>query len=601
VTPLDWAIVVAYALLTLGLGFWMERRGAGKDTASYFLSGRSLPWWLAGASMAASAFSIDTPLYVANLTRSRGVAGNWEWWFMGASGILGAVVMARYWRRAGIMTDLELITLRYSGRPARFLRYFRAVFFALIVNPLGMAAVITAAIKVSGVAVPGLVDPETSVPTGRGVLLIGGLIAVTVTYSVLSGFMGVVLTDLLQFVVSIVGAVILAGAVVGRAGGLGELAAHEAVRDKLTFLPDFAGPWGWESAPARFCVFMGVLWWTFVNADGGGKYVQRLASCRDEVQAERATWFSAITFIALRSWPWILTGLAALVLLPGSSDPENDYPRLIMTLGDGVRGLVFASLLSAFMSTIDTQLNWGASYLVNDLIRPALLPERSERFYVQAGRLCAVPTLAIVVLLLWLQQLEGSAGAEGALKVTGFLRGVLMVSSGLGAIYLLRWFWSGLTAWGEIGAMAAAPLTAAVCKQAAFGLELPFAQTTLVVTAVTITVAVAVSALGPREDPDVLRAFASRVRPAGRWGAFRPEDDDRSGRGGLLLAGRFVGGNLILYGLTFLVGALLLRGWGVVAGGAAALAAGVALDRFCRGRLGREDLAVGGARPYGSG
>ncbi len=585
-TGLDWAIVGAYALFTVVVGLWADRRGAGDDTESYFLSKRALPWWLAGASMAASAFSIDTPLYVARLTQTRGIEGNWEWWFMGVSGVFGATVMGRLWQRAGVTTDIELITLRYSGRPARALRATRALFFGLVVNPLAMSAVVVATFKVTGAALPGFVGPD-GMPTGWGAWLLGGLFATTVAYAVLSGFMGVVVTDLAQFVISFVGAVVLAAYAVSWAGGLDALVAHPAVAAKTSLLPDLAGPWSLEGTAFGFAVFLGVFWWTYVNADGGGKYVQRLAGCKDEAAAEGAFWFSSITFVALRSWPWILTGLAALVLLPATPDPEASYPALMMRLPEGARGLVLASLLAAAMSTLDTQLNWGASYLTNDLVKPYLLPGRPERLYVHVARLCSVPTIALVaafVLLTPGEALPAAAGAEAGtprvtvLSATAFLRGVLEVSSGLGAVFLLRWLWAGLTAWGEIAAMIVAPTTAWLCGKAVWAL--PFAPTVLAVTAATVLAAVAVSALGPAEDEAHLRAFAARVRPPGLWRHLLPAGAGGEGR---WLALRFVAGNLFLWGLTFALGGLLLGRPGLAAASALSAAGGFALDRWARG------------------
>ncbi len=577
-TGVDWAIVAAYCVFVLALGVWAQRREAGKDTEHYFLSGRNLPWWIAGASMAASAFSIDTPLYVTNLTRTHGVHGNWEWWYFGVSGVLGATIMARYWRRAGVMTDLELITLRYTGRAAHVLRGFRAVFFGLLVNPLGMAAVIVAAIKVLGVVEPSLVD-ASGWPEGRGVLLIGGVVAVAVVYSVLSGFTGVVLTDLAQFVISMVGAGIMAFCAVRAVGGLEALTTHPAVAPKLAFVPAVTAEGGGLSDGfSRMAIFLGVSWWTFVNADGGGKYVQRMASCRDERESERATWFATITFVALRSWPWILVGLAGLVLFPQAVDPERVYPDVMLSLGPGLTGLVFASLIAAFMSTVDTQLNWGASYLVNDLLKPYLLPGRSERFYVWAARLCAVPTLAVVLLFFALDPSGQQGASSKVLQATKYLRGVILVSSGLGAVYLLRWFWWRLTAWGEVAAMVAAPLAAWTCKRH----ELDFAPSTLFVTAAAVGAAVGVSLLLPHDGTarEHLAAFVERVRPAGLWGPLRRPG--ARGSGALLLV-RFVAGNLVLFGLTFAIGGLLLgKGPGVVLLNAGLLAAGVALDARAR-------------------
>jgi Na+/proline symporter len=631
VSPLDWALVAAYCVLVLGLGLWAQRKGAGDDTDNYFLSGRNLPWWIAGASMAASAFSVDTPMYVSKLTQKGGVSANWEWWFVGISGILGAVVMARYWRRARITTDLELITLRYAGRPSHVLRGFRAVFFGLVFNPLGMAAVITAMTKVLGVVEPTLVGPGDW-PTGDGVYLIGGTVLVAVAYSVMSGFMGVVLTDLAQFAISIGGALVMAGYAVSheKVGGLSALFEHELVAGKTDFLPSFEE--GFQGPVIGFCVFVGMLWWTFVNADGGGKYIQRLASCRDETEAERATWFSTVTFVGLRSWPWILVALAALVIFPGG-DPEKAYPRFMMELPSGARGFVFASLIAAFMSTIDTQLNWGASYLVNDLLEPYLLPGRSERYYVWAARACAIPTLLMALLFMWLTSASaaGGAGAKSVLSVTTILRSVIAVSAGLGAIYLLRWFWWRLTAWGEIAGMIASPLVAVFCANSAVFVEelalllnpapaaldwaiatviqlawkIPFAPKLALVTFCTLSAASLTSLAVPTRDLEHLRAFVKRVHPAGLWGPLRQHAP--SEHIGLLLLARFAAGNMILFGITFALGGLLLgKGWLLVAGNLAAIGAGLALDRWARRsmppqELGRDEAPVTPSKEDGPG
>ena len=600
----DWVVVAVYCLVTLALGLWVSFRGASESTDSYFLSGRSLPWWIAGASMAASAFSIDTPIYVASLTRKEGVSGNWEWWFMGVSGILGATIMARYWRRAGITTDLELITLRYTGRAAKLLRGARAVFFGAIFNPLAMAVVLTAVIKVFGVVAPGLVHADQGGwPTAGGWGVLIAVVGVAVFYSVLSGFMGVVLTDLIQFVVSMLGALVMAWYAVSMAGGWEALVTHPAVVEKSTFLPAFDP---WNDTATKLCVFLGVMWWTFVNADGGGKYIQRMASCVDEAAAEKATWFSTLTFVALRSWPWILVALAGLIIFPGQTDAETIYPRIMLRLPDGLRGLVFASLIAAFMSTLDTMLNWGASYLVNDLIEPYAWPGQSEKTYVRLAQWLALPTLGLAALFFFaLNPPPAFAGAASkGIEVTKTLRSVILVSSGLGAIYLLRWFWYRLTAWAEVAAMIVAPSAAWALSLWAEPLvkagELTgggaYALKALGVSALTLLSAVVISFLGPQNEPSQLRAFVERVRPAGFWGPYR-----RPGPAlwpWLLL--RFVGGNALLFGATFAAGSLVLgRGLGLLSANALVAVLGFGLDRWGARRL--EELApappLGAANP----
>ncbi len=494
-TILDYSVIGGYLLLVLVLGLVLNR-WAARSTEHYFLSGRKLPWWVAGTSMAASAFSIDTPLYVTAITRSGGIGANWEWWCYAIGGMFAALVLASLWRRAGVVTDVEFCSLRYDGKGADVLRAGRAAMFACFVNIVAMGLVLKAVVAIF--AGPLHLDP-------LAVLL--PCLAITALYSVLSGFWGVVVTDFLQFWLALLGAVLLAVFAVSAAGGLEALqaATTENGSNALNVLP-FSDS---EDLFTAMLLFLGVQWWAFLNADGGGKIIQRQLACRSEKDASRATLFFLVTHYVVRTWPWILTALASLVLLPQVGEGEQAYAAvLFQVLPEGLRGLMIATLVAAFMSTIDTQLNWGGSYFVNDLYRPYIRKNRSERHYLRISRLFVLVSLAGAgIVAMWGE------------SVTGLFRFLLAMGAGLGPVLILRWFWWRLNAWSEWTAMLASMITATICR--ATGLSLH--DTLLITLAISLPLTLAVTWLTPPVSEEHRRRFMERTRAPGFWNVAKPE------------------------------------------------------------------------------
>src|SRR5690606_17651178 len=405
----DWAIIATYFAAALVIGLAVSRR-AGRSTADFFLSGRNMPWWLLGTSMVATTFSTDTPNLVTDIVRQNGVAGNWVWWAFLLTGMLTVFVYAKLWRRAGVLTDLEFYELRYSGKPAAFLRGFRAIYLGVFFNVAIMATVTLAAIKISGVLL-GLSPVAT-------ILLAGG---VTVVFSMAGGLTSVLLTDFLLFITAMAGSI--AAAVVALrhpdVGGLSSLLAHPNVAAGIDLLPDFSDP---AAYVPLLVVPIAVQWWSVWypgSEPGGGGYVaQRMLSARNEQEATAATLLFNVAHYALRPWPWILVALASLVVFPSVDAlreafpnlPESilghdlAYPAMLTFLPAGVLGLVVASLAAAYMSTISTHLNWGASYVVNDFWRRFVEPDADERRLVRVGRVSTVALMVLASLFaLWLQ------------------------------------------------------------------------------------------------------------------------------------------------------------------------------------------------------
>ena len=433
-TTLDWIVMAAYAALALSIGLYFARR-AGTETDEFFLGGRSMPWWLLGTSMVATTFSTDTPNLVTDLVRTGGVSQNWIWWAFVITGMCTVFFYAKLWRRSGMSTDVGFYELRYSGKPAAFLRGFRAVYLGVFFNTMIMAAVTLAAIKIGGVLL-GASKYE--------VVLLAG--TVTAIYSASSGLWGVVVTDMILFVIAMVGSFAAAWYALAQpeVGGLLGLFSHPALEGKLSLLPDFSD---WRTASTVFIIPIAVQWWStwYPGAEpGGGGYVaQRMLAAKDESHAMKATLWFNIAHYALRPWPWIIVALASLIVYPTLESiqiafPHVDpsivrhdlaYPAMLVFLPSGVLGLVVASLAAAYMSTISTHLNWGASYLVDDVYRRFLAPEEEEAHYVMIGRIATVGLVVFAsAVSLWL---------ENALQAFQIL---LQIGAGTGLVFLLRWF-----------------------------------------------------------------------------------------------------------------------------------------------------------------
>ena len=579
----DWLVIAAYFLLAAGIGLWYTGRG-GRSLADYFVSGRSLPWWLAGTSMVATTFAADTPLAVTGMVAEHGVAGNWLWWNMVMSGILTVFFYARLWRRAEVLTDAEFAEIRYAGRPAAFLRGFRALYLALPINLIVMGWVNLAMVKILDVTL-GL-DPWTS---------LFFLFIVTAFYSVLSGLWGVVVTDFIQFGIAMVGSIALAFFAVDAVGGMAGLRAGVAARfgsaeTALALLPPADATW----MPAlAFFVFLGVQWWAawYPGAEpGGGGYVaQRIFSARTERDGVLATLWFNVAMYAVRPWPWILVALASLILYPGLEDPSTGYIRSIELLPTPLRGLMLASFAAAYMSTISTQLNWGASYLVNDMYLRFINPEASERRRVMISRLATILLFALSALVT-----ANLNSIEGAWKL------LLALGAGTGLVYILRWYWWRINAWSEISAMVAS-LVVSTALQGWGGLDAAdpaeFARLMLWTVALSTLVWIAVTYLTrPVPDPTLL-AFYRRVRPGGPgWrrvaeaAGFGPEPIS----GGALNWTNWVAGVIAVYSTLFGIGRLI---FGQVASGTGfLLLAGFAFAWIARSLSHTEEFSLDQAR-----
>lgn len=533
---IDLAIVVGYLLMTLAVGF-IASRGAGKDTSSFFLSGRSMPWWLLGFSMVATTFSTDTPNLVTGIVREHGVSGNWMWWSFLLTGMLTVFVYAKLWNRSGVLTDVEFYEIRYSGREAAFLRGFRALYLGLFFNTLVMATVTVAAIKIGSVMLG--VSPLM-------VILVAG--GITVLFSATGGLKAVLWTDAILFVVAMTGSVCAAYIAVNheKVGGLGNLLAHENVAGRLSLLPDFQNHW--DKAVAIFLIPIAVQWWSvwYPGAEpGGGGYVaQRILAAKSERHAIGATLFFNVAHYALRPWPWILVALASLVVFPDVASlreafpnvPETyirediAYPAMLTFLPTGLLGLVVASLAAAYMSTISTQMNWGSSYITNDFWKRFVSRDAAERELVKVGRVATVLTMVLASLL--------------ALTLRDAVEGfnlMLQVGAGTGLLLILRWFWWRINAWSEITAMAVSFLVA-VClyvwkRVAGEAFPLNDWQQFLAVMVTTTICWIAVTLLTPMTDLEVLKRFYRLTEPGGPgWEkvdkAARPQGDELTPSGG---------------------------------------------------------------------
>jgi Na+/proline symporter len=521
----DWAIIAGFFVVALGIGVVVTRQ-ASKSKTAFFLSGRHMPWWLLGMSMVATTFATDTPNLVTNLVRDNGVAGNWVWWAFLFTGMLTVFVYAKLWRRSGLVTDIEFYELRYSGRSAAFLRGLRGVYMGLVFNCLIIGIVTLALTKISGPLL-GL-DPLPTVLIAAGV---------TVVFSALGGFQGVLLTDCLLFVVAMAGAIAAAVYCVNlpEVGGLSGLLSHPEVQAKTAILPSFdlSSQANVELLITIFLMPLAVQWWAmyYPGAEpGGGTYIaQRMLAAKNEKHAIGAKLFFSIAHYAVRPWPWILVALCSLVIYPEVSDMQQAfpdvsqniikqdlaYPAMLTFLPTGLMGLVLASLFAAYMSTVSTQLNLGSSYLVNDVYQRFFRPQASQRELVFAGR--ATTVLQMII--------GGAIGLWLSSAVEGFNM-LLQIGAGTGLVFLLRWFWWRVNAWSEIAAMLTALACTLLFKLAVFedirpvlyvdvkgeAAEWPYLLLTVgITTAVWLTV----TFLTRPTHRDTLRSFYRKIRPGG--------------------------------------------------------------------------------------
>ncbi len=524
ISTFDYALIIGFFSVVLLVGILVSKQ-SGKNTTEYFLSGRSMPWWLLGFSMVATTFSTDTPNLVTDIVRNNGVAGNWVWWAFLLTGLLTVFVYAKLWRRSDVTTDMEFYDLRYGGKPAHFLRGFRSVYLGIVFNIMAMSAVTLAAIKIGQVML-GLTPVQT--------VLMGGVI--TVIFSAVGGFRGVVYTDFILFFAAIAGSVGAAIYLVNlpEVGGVANLISNEAVRDKISILPDFSNT---EALIGILIIPLAVQWWSAWypgGEPGGGGYIaQRMLAAKNESHAIGATFFFNILHYALRPWPWILVALASLVIYPDvasiheafplvdESKLGNDlaYSAMLTKLPSGLLGLVLASLGAAYMSTISTHLNWGSSYVVNDFYKQQIHKGASEKELVMVGRITTVILMLFSALLALVLQ--------NALQLFDI---ILMFGAGTGLIFILRWFWWRINAWSEISAMFVSGIISLVFNLTDVGVRLfggvsstgetlegvlPGWSRFPTVVAITTVVWVVVTYATPPERAETLRKFYRKIRPGG--------------------------------------------------------------------------------------
>src|SRR5215212_4569338 len=544
----DWLIIALYFLISGGIGLAYTRK-AGRSLEDYFVSGRALPWWLAGTSMVATTFAADTPLVVAGLVAKYGVAGNWLWWNGAFSGVLTVFFFSRLWRRAGVLTDVEFAELRYGGRPAAVLRGFRAVYLAIPINLIIMGWVTRAMVTILQISLN--IDPWKA-----AIFLFG----VTAMYSVFAGLWGVIVTDLFQFIFAMGGSILLAVLAVQSVGGLEALTLKAAAHFGSTeaafgVIPPLDAPW---LPLTTLLVWLGVQWWAAwypgQEPGGGGYVVQRILSAKDERHGLLATLWFTIAHYALRPWPWILVGFVGLLRYPGLANPEEGYVRVMVDiLPSPYKGLLLAAFAAAYMSTISTHLNWGASYLVNDVYLRFIKPDATPRAQILASR------AATAVLMI------------SSLIVMGFLSSVeqgwkilLALGAGTGLVFILRWYWWRVNAWSEISAMVASFVTSLALAAGGHSMSdtgtPDYAFTMLVTVGVTTVVWLAVTLMTAPESNETLERFYRRVRPGGiGWRTVSQRLGYGNDRipGGALSWVNWLAGLAAVYAAVFAVGALV--------------------------------------------
>lgn len=552
----DWLVIALYFLFNLAVALYLRKR-ATQSVSDFFVSGRNVSWWLAGTSMVATTFAADTPLVVTGLVARNGIAGNWIWWSMVFSGMLTVFFYAKLWRRAGVLTDVEFAEIRYHGKPAAFLRIFRAVYLGLPINLIIMGWVNLAIVKIM-MSVLGISKVEA--------LFFAILIMfITASISTLSGLWGVLWTDMFQFFLKMSMVILLAVYAVSATGGMGTLVTklHEIDQSRdpsssiLSFVPDLNSTW---MPMITFFVFIAVNWWAswYPGAEpGGGGYVaQRIFCAKNEKHSLLATLWFNIAHYALRPWPWVIVALVAVVRYNNDpafhADPESGYIRILISdLPSYFRGLMLAAFAAAYMSTIGTQLNWGASYLVNDVYR-RFIPEKSEKHYVKFSQVVTMVLMILSAVVTFYMDSIASAWQ--------FL---MAIGAGTGLVYILRWFWWRINAWSEISAMASAFVVSLVL-QFGFGLTesnpKDFAYLLLITTGITTAVWLIVTYMTKPEPSEVLLSFYRRVRPnATMWGPVAKQATDIvPQKDGLFNLMNWVSGVIMIYCTLFGVGRIVL-------------------------------------------
>jgi len=575
---IDWAIILSYIAFSLGVGIYFSKKAAS-NTEEYFLAGRSLPWWIVGTSMVATTFAADTPLAITEFVRGPGIWQNWFWWNLLMGSLLGVFLFSRLWRRAEVLTDNELLELRYSGKPAAFLRAFKAGYFSILYNFIVMGWVINAMASVVSVMLN--MDKWTAVWL---------CVTIALVYAILSGFWGVVITDLVQFCIAMFGSIALAIIALNHVGGmesllskLSELMGSDAVHENtLKFIPPLPDAsvttsTFWESPFSKFLIFISVMWWSHHGTDGGGYIIQRMSSAKNERHALLATLWFNLAHYALRVWPWVIVAVVSIVMFPLIPDSYSDlgdkagYPLVMNTLlGPGMKGILIVSFLAAFMSTIDTHLNWGASYLINDIYKRFFKPDETESHYVLVGK---VLTAILMVM-----------AAFTAMKMQSISKAwefIFSMGAGIGLVLILRWFWWRINAWSEIVALSTSIIVTITLEVIAgvqtisagneytlfgtapvlFGISFQVHHKLMIIVPLAITAWVTATYLTQPEPIYRLKEFYQRVQPGGWWApvtqgfehSLQPVTD------GIFI--QWIAGILMIYGFTFGIGNLIFNNY----------------------------------------
>ncbi len=586
---IDWTIILLYILFSLGVGIYFAKR-AGKSTQEYFLAGRTLPWWVVGTSMVATTFAADTPLAITEFIRGPGIWQNWFWWNQLLAGLLGVFLFSRLWRRAHVLTDNELLEIRYRGKPAAILRGFKAAYFAILYNFIVMGWVINAMAAVAAVMLN--IDKWTAVWI---------LVAVALIYALLSGFWGVVITDLVQFSIAMFGSIALAIIAVSAFGGM------EVIIDKinalnssdsssvngntLKFIPpipdaNFLTQTFWESPFSRFLVFLTMMWWSTHNTDGGGYIIQRMSSAKNEKHALMATLWFNLTHYAFRVWPWIIVAMVSIIAFPVIPDQfstlgeKAGYPLIMQTLlGPGMKGILVVSFLAAFMSTIDTHLNWGTSYLINDVYKRFIKAEKqfssseqAQRHYVIVSRFITVGMMIFAAVFAMKMQ-----------SVSKAWEFIFSMGAGIGLVLILRWFWWRINAWSEITALLTSMVIAIGMETIAavqtiqaneaytlfgkapilFGIELQIHHKLLIIVPLSILAWLTVTFLTRPEKKTTLKAFYQRVQPGGWWAPVSQEIEQTLEPVSKGFFMNWISGLALVWGATFAIGHLIFGNIGI--------------------------------------
>ena len=575
---IDWTIILIYIAFSLGVGIYFSKR-AKSSTEEYYLSGRTLPWWVVGTSMVATTFAADTPLAITEFVRGPGIWQNWFWWNLLMGSLLGVFLFSRLWRRAEVLTDNELLEIRYSGKPAAFLRAFKAGYFAILYNFIVMGWVINAMASVMAVMLN--MDKWTAVWI---------CVIIALIYAILSGFWGVVVTDLVQFCIAMFGSIALAIIAVNHVGGmemlleklsglLGSDAIHENTLKFIPPVPDANVTTSefWESPFSKFMIFISVMWWSHHGTDGGGYIIQRMSSAKNERHALLATLWFNLAHYALRVWPWIIVAVVSIVMFPMIPESYSElgvkagYPLVMNTLlGPGMKGILIVSFLAAFMSTIDTHLNWGSSYMINDIYKRFFKPNESEVHYVFVGKIF---TIILMVL-----------AAFTALKMQSISKAwefIFSMGAGIGLVLILRWFWWRINAWSEITALATSISVTISLEVLAwsqtiaagdtyelfaaspilFGISLQVHHKLMIIVPLAIIAWLTATFLTKPEPVDKLKEFYNRVQPGGWWEpitagythTLQPVSE------GFFM--QWIAGILMIYGFTFGIGNLIFQNY----------------------------------------